>query len=103
MASAYAYRVPAAAFGGWMDRLALDAVDFDGPVTRFGERVLTLRDPDGAPVELIESASGTGMIDGFHSVTLWERDPDRTARLLTDVFGYEAAGSERGRGAMWWT
>lgn len=96
MASAYAYAVPAGAFDGWMARLAEAAIDFEGPVDRFGQRVITLRDPDGAPVELIETnrVSDTSL-DGFHSVTLWERDPEPTAKLLTDVFGYTDGGTER--------
>ena len=97
MASGFAYAVPKAGFDGWMQRLALDAIDFDGPATRFGQRVITLHDADGAPVELIEG-DGSGDMHAFHSVTLWEREPDKTARLLTEVFGYVAAGSETGGG-----
>jgi glyoxalase family protein len=99
MASAYAYAVPTGQFDGWMDRLAETAVDFDGPSERFGQRILTLRDPDGAPVELIETdRQADAALDGFHSVTLWERDPAPTARILTDIFGYAEQGSETGGG-----
>ncbi len=94
MASAVAYRVPEAAFDGWMDRLALAAVDFDGPTERFGQRMIVLRDADGAPVELIETAGIEGeTLDGFHSVTLWEHAPEATARLLTEHFGFTETGS----------
>jgi glyoxalase family protein len=93
MASAYAYAVPRAQFDGWMGNLAREGVEFADPATRFGDRVLTLRDPDGAPVELIESDEATD-IHSFHSVTLWERDPDPTIRLLTEAFGYQPVGSE---------
>jgi len=93
MAQAYAYAIPAATFDGVMAEFAEAAVDFEGPEERFGQRVITLRDPDGAPVELIET-EGAADRHGFHSVTLWERDPERTARLLSDVFGYEDGGSE---------
>ena len=96
MASAHAYAVTAGAFDGLMERIALEGMDFGGPSERFGQRVLTLRDPDGAAVELIESNRTEGaVLDGFHSATLWERDPDPTARVLTDIFGYVAAGEER--------
>ena len=95
MASAYAYAVPKGKFDGWMERLGDDAVDFLGPTERFGARVLTLRDPDGAPVELVETDRVSDEpLDGFHSVTLWLRDPAPTARLLTDAFGYRDGGSE---------
>ena len=99
MASAYAYAVPKGGFDAWMDRLALHAEDYDGPSERFGQRVITLRDADGAPVELVETdRAGDAPLDGFHSVTLWERDPGPTARLLTEAFGYREQGHETDRG-----
>ena len=99
MASACAYAVPKDGFQAWMDRLALNAEDYDGPSERFGQRVITLRDADGAPVELVETDRiGDGPLDGFHSVTLWERDPGPTARLLTEAFGYHEQGHETDRG-----
>lgn len=94
MASAYAYAIPTAEFDQITDDLAVAGHTTAGVGLRFGERVVTLRDPDGAPVELIESTEATDM-HGFHSVTLWERDPERTLRLLTDVFGYQHAGTEQ--------
>jgi glyoxalase family protein len=95
MASAYAYAVPKAAFDGWLESLAEQAIDFDGPTERFGARVITLRDPDGAPVELVETDRDSDQpLDGFHSVTLWEHDLAPTARLLTEVFGYAEEGHE---------
>ncbi len=93
MASAYAYGVPTADFDALVADLTGRALDVAAPALRFGQRVVTVKDPDGAPVELIDSAAAADA-HGFHSVTLWERDPDRTARLLTEVFGYEAVGSE---------
>ncbi|NKX43242.1 ring-cleaving dioxygenase [Roseicyclus persicicus] len=99
MAAGYAYAVPAGQFDGWMERLAADAVDFDGPFDRFGQRVITLRDPDGAPVDLVETNRVSDEpLDGFHSVTLWEADLAPTARLLTDHFGYAEAGHETAGG-----
>jgi glyoxalase family protein len=95
MATAYAYAVPKGKFDGWMDRLADDAIDFLGPKDRFGDRVILLRDPDGAPVELVETdRDSDDALDGFHSVTLWEADIAPTAKLMTDIFGYEESGHE---------
>ena len=98
MASAFAYRVPKGALDGWMERLAETAVDFEGPFERFGDRVIALGDPDGLRVELIEDdtlpvESGRAD-DGFHSVTLCQREFEPTARLLTDIFGYAERGEE---------
>lgn len=94
MASAYAYAIPTADFDRITDDLAVRGLVTAGTGLRFGERMVTLRDADGAPVELIESAQAQD-VHGFHSVTLWERDPDRTLRLLTDVFGYQHVGTEQ--------
>jgi glyoxalase family protein len=99
MAGAVAYAVPEGGLNAWMARFAERAINFDGPVTRFGERMLALRDPDGLQVELIETAraaeaDAAPADDGFHSVTLWLRDPEPSARLLTELFGYEYAGEE---------
>lgn len=94
MASAYAYAIPKAEFDAVTDGLAARNLASAGAGVRFGQRVVVLRDPDGAPVELIESDEATDT-HGFHSVTLWERDPERTLRLLTDVFGYTHLGAEQ--------
>ncbi|MFN3936472.1 MAG: ring-cleaving dioxygenase [Gemmobacter sp.] len=97
-AAAHGWAVPPAAFDRWLDHAALTGAEFDGPEHRFGARVLTLHDPDGAPVELIETpdapAEDRPGFGGLHSVTLWQDDPEPTARLLTDHFGYTHAGEE---------
>ena len=95
MADAVSYAAAPADFDAWMDRLALDAHDFDGPVERFGRRVITFRDPDGLAVEIVESDGvGQSPLDGFFGVTLWLADPAPTARLLIDHFGYAEVGEE---------
>jgi glyoxalase family protein len=97
---------------GWA-RLADDAVDFEGPFQRLGERVMALADPDGLRVELIESrpvgddprpqardgSAGTrqGTADGFHSVTLWLDDPGPTARCLSMSSAIERQAKRRPR------
>ncbi len=94
MASAFAYALDKDHFAAAEARLGALAQHRDALEMRFGSRVLSLHDPDGGTVELVET---DGPADGhaFHSVTLWQRDTDRTARLLTDVFGYVALGEER--------
>jgi glyoxalase family protein len=94
MASAFAYSLGSAEFAEAEARLGALAPNPDAQEARFGARVSSLRDPDGATVELVES-EGPADGHGFHSVTLWLRDPDPTARLLMDVFGYVAMGQER--------
>ena len=95
MASAYGYRLGTKAFDDCMGRLAEEAIDFDGPTERFGSRVISVADPDGAAVELIETEGADGPdLDGFHSATLWVDDIAPSQRLLTDVMGYEEVGHE---------
>lgn len=103
MASAVAYAIPQGGLDAWMEWLADRAIDFEGPAERFGERMIALPDPDGLRIELIESApaeahangasDGTSLA-GFHSVSLCLANTERTARLLSDVFGYEDCGEE---------
>jgi glyoxalase family protein len=91
-----AFRVPEESLGYWEERFDERGVDYDAREERFGETVLPFRDPDGLPVELVaveipdddpttawtahvpESAA----IRGFHSVTLWLDDAERTEGLL---------------------
>jgi glyoxalase family protein len=97
MARAFAYAVPKADFDALTTDLAARDLVRAGEDVRFGARVATLRDPDGAPVELVESDTATDS-HAFHSVTLWERNPDPTARILTEVFGYTFTAEETGPG-----
>jgi glyoxalase family protein len=117
MAAATSFAIPAASLDYWMDRLAGLHPDFVAPGTRFGDQVLALRDPDGLILELIAVESATPgssersdegiekgwanetvpaehRLRGFHGVTLCVADPKATAKLLTETFGYEAAGEQ---------
>ena len=88
---AWAYGVPKGAFDGWVTRLGGQPGDIS---ERFGARVLTLHDPHGQRLELVEG-DGTGdALTGFHSITLWLEDPEPTARILQDYLGYEAVADE---------
>ena len=102
-----AFRVPANSLSFWEDRFDEAGVDYDERLDRFGEPVLPFRDPDGLPVELVGTelpaddptepwtavVPAEHAIRGFHSVTLWIADPERTATVL-EALGMEEA--ERG-------
>ncbi|MFD1914214.1 ring-cleaving dioxygenase [Halodurantibacterium flavum] len=99
MTESFAYAVPETSLDGWAERLRGAGVTLLPEEQRFGDRVLPLRDPDGQKLELVGTAGLSGDADdGFHSVTLWLRDPGPTARILTTVFGYEEAGHESAAG-----
>jgi glyoxalase family protein len=90
-ALAYAYAVAPADLPEWQAMLG-------GSIsTRFGAQVLTVTDPHGQVFELIADAEA-GPWGVFHSVTLWIEDPAPTAAIVTEVFGYEFVGEERGAG-----
>jgi len=111
-----AFEVPAGSLAFWHERLEAYDVLLDDETERFGERVLSLRDPHGLPLVLVEvsedgEADGSGrewipwrespvpvehQLRGMHSVRLWERDLAATVRLLTEVMGFEALGEEGG-------
>ena len=98
-----AFRVPAGSLSFWEDRFDQRDVSYDDRLERFGESVLPFRDPDGLPVELVATelpdddptdpwtdiVPGEYAIRGFHSVTLWIADLERTASVL------ETLGMER--------
>ena len=105
------FRVPEGSLDFWEQRFGEYGVDYDDRVERFGEAVLPFRDPDGLPVELIESDIGDddpttawtefvpedAAIRGFHSITLWLADPDPTEELL-ETMGFENVGTEQAEG-----
>ena len=106
-ATAVAYAVPEGAVDAWTDALAEAGDDFDLS-ERFGDRVLTLRDPWGLVYDLVESPEADGAwtdgpmpasraLGAFHHVTLCSLDPEATARVLTEAYGYREHGQEGDR------
>ncbi|SEK58150.1 glyoxalase family protein [Bosea lupini] len=102
-----AFRIPAAAVGYWTHRLIANGVAHDAPQKRFGETVLSFRDPDGMRLALVgvpgsesEPAWDNGevppesAIRGFHGVTLLLDKTETTVAILRDVFGFVEAGLE---------
>ncbi len=102
--------IPESALSFWIDRFHQLKIDYVGPETRFDQKVLIFKDPDGIMLELIadntiktDTPWGTDdipaehAIQGFHSVTLWVRDPAPMAAILTDHFGFTLQKQEEGR------
>lgn len=57
----------------------------------YGAPIWCFSDPDGLALELVAGP------EGLFGVTLWLADPEPTARLLADVFGYRAGEEQRQR------
>lgn len=107
MATDIGYSVPQGSLDFWAQRFR----DNDTPVRyineRFGEKYLDFEDPDGLKIALIERAQQDNrkqwLVDGitekeathgFHSVTLSVRNVGPTAKILTDIFGYQLLKQE---------
>jgi glyoxalase family protein len=97
--AATAYSAPRAQIVEWAESRGIESQLQE----RFGEQVLPFRDTDGSWLELVgsdvEDTSDTGEpgVTGFHGVTLSVRDPEPTARILTEVLGLDTVGEKNGR------
>ncbi len=117
---ATAFSVPIGSLPFWIERLNGRKTAFTESV-RFGSRVLSLRDPDGMGIELIENSEAAAnsapryadvppgcAIQGFYGVTLLERSLELTEPVLQtmgfarvaeeeSVVRFAPAGDARGR------
>jgi glyoxalase family protein len=106
-----AFAVPEGSLDFWKNRLADEDVIFNNPnpSRRLDEKYLSLLDPDGLKIELVETSEtfvnpyhfngvpDDSAIRGFHNTTLMVRDHESTADLLTSVFGYKLIATEGNR------
>ena len=101
------FRVPAGAIGYWTHRFVEKGVAHDAPAKRFGESIVSFRDPDGMRLALVgvpgienEPAWNSGdvpaefAIRGFHCVNLLLKEAAPTGAILTDVLGFTEVGRE---------
>jgi glyoxalase family protein len=98
---ATAFAISPDSIGFWLDRFKQQHVTAERASPRFGEEVIRFTDPDGLLLELI-GASALASVDhwadgpvppehslhGFHGVSAALEGYERTARLLTDSFGF---------------
>ncbi|HEX4751152.1 MAG TPA: ring-cleaving dioxygenase [Bryobacteraceae bacterium] len=104
---ATAFSIPIGSFDFWAERLKSNAVSFTES-ERFGSRVITLSDPDGMVVELVEheekqptnasrysDIEPRNAIQGFYGVALLERSLARTEQVLR-LMGLNKIAEENG-------
>jgi len=102
MATEIGYSVPKGSLDFWQKRFEQYNVIYNKPAEKFGEKYLTLLDPDGLKLELIESKTDDNRkawetdevkadvaTKGFHNITLTLNDIKPTALVLTEIFGYK--------------
>ncbi len=107
--TAVSFSVPGGSMSFWLDRFKKYEVVYNNPSERFGENVLVFLDPDGLKLELVSDAGDERNawdaddvprefgIRGFHSAALTLEGYEATAKLLTEVFGYEKKGENVNR------
>jgi len=96
-----AYSIGANSVGYWLDRLKKFNVTTGALQTRFGQEAIPFQDRDGMRLELIVDESTPSFshwedgpipaehaLRGFHGVTLYVWEAEKTSALLTDTFGY---------------
>ncbi|HET6260126.1 MAG TPA: ring-cleaving dioxygenase [Pseudonocardia sp.] len=110
LTTATAFSVPPESMGWWQRHLTGLGLELDGPRTRDGEEVLTLRDPDGMVIDLVAAAGDARSgwdgvagvpaehaVRGLHAVTMSERLPEATAELLSATLGMRLQGEDGDR------
>ena len=101
--SAVAFVVPEGSLDYWLDRLADRGAE---RTERFDERVVSVRDPDGTPIELVagdvpgepwtETVPEEAAIRAIHGVTLLSANPYATAAIL-ETLGFDLVAQEGDR------
>ncbi len=105
------YAIPKSAFSFWIDRFHRLGIPYQGPETRFDEKIIRITDPDGLMVELVgvdglDDAKGVWATDdvpaevairGFHSISLWVADRSKTERILMNNLGFKYVGNDGSR------
>ena len=107
---AVAFAIPQDSIGYWLERLKQEHVSAERMSPRFDEELIRFIDPDGLLIELIESAAAPNVehlhgssvpaeysIRGFHSVSAALEGYERTAKLLTETFGYRLVNQSNNR------
>ncbi|WP_029083082.1 ring-cleaving dioxygenase [Bradyrhizobium sp. th.b2] len=102
-----AFRVPQPSIGYWTQRFIEKGILHQKLEKRFGQSVLPFTDPDGMALALVgiadaESEPGWSTEDipsehairGFQGVTLLLDSAQKTAAILTDVFGFREVARE---------
>ena len=102
-----AFRVPQRSIGYWTRRFTEKGIPYQPPEKRFGESVLPFTDPEGMALALVgivdaenepgwsnEDIPSEYAIRGFQGVTLLLDSAQKTAAILTDVFGFREVARE---------
>ncbi len=109
--TATAFSIPQDSAEFWTERLSSGGIGHRVLSDAAGESLVALRDPDGLEIALVadpDAETGPAVWGGgsvpehhairsFHGATLSVRDPQKSARLLADVFGMVPTTAPSGR------
>lgn len=100
------YAIPEASLSFWIERLTTLGIKHEAPVKRFGETIVSFRDPDGMHVDLVASKAAGSIpgwasgpvpaehaVRGFTGVTMWVHDLAGTSATL-EALGFTRAATE---------
>jgi glyoxalase family protein len=101
-ATSTSFSIPEGSIPFWLKRFQDNDIVYNNPSLRFDEETIVFLDPDGLKLELISHSSqdertswttpdilSEQAIKGFYNVTLTLEGYERTANLITELFGYE--------------
>ena len=103
------FSIPESSLSYWTDRLIGHGIRFEKLSQRFDDTVVSFADPEGMRLELIAFANDARSpwedgpvpsehaVRGLHHVTLSERDPERTTKLMTETLGFRQVDEGDGR------
>jgi len=85
-----AFEIPRGSVGEWNRKLAAAGVDSTEGEPRFGDDVISFRDPEGLNIELIASGDGTdASIRRLHSATLLTAQLEKSEATLTGLLQFD--------------
>jgi glyoxalase family protein len=111
LAAEVGLELPAGSLDYWTARLARYGTSLGAVESRFGDKVLSLVDPHGLRLALVEPAAararaftpwdggpvpGERQIRGLFGAQIWERDAEPTVAFLTTVLGFQRLGEDHG-------
>ena len=110
MVTEIGYAVPEGSLPFWEERFKQFNVKHGNIAECFGEQFLPFEDPDGLKINLIVPASAdnrkpwetkevtsNNATRGFHNITLTLKNSKPTAKILTDILGYNLQKQEGNR------
>ncbi len=105
-----ALAVPSGSMEYWAERFGETGIDFDGPYDRFGQQAIGFKDPDMMKLELVfdekvnqlpgwenSSVPAEHTIRGFRGTTMFLKEHQSTAEILTTLFGFKETANDGNR------